>query len=311
MRVLTLLNQDGGTLRTADLDELTTLLEGEFQVHGHEITVKRCEGARIVEEIGRAAKSREIDVLMVGGGDGTVSAAAEALYGTEIALAILPAGTMNLFARTLQIPLALPEAIAALATGVILPVDLATVNGKPYVHQFAVGIHARMVRMRKHMNYGSRLGKIMATTRAAVTSLKRLPLVELQIEVDGEARRIRTPALAISNNMYEDGHIPYADDPRGGVLGVYICEARRPIAVMKLTLDIVRGRWRENPYITVVSAQKVVIDYPAGNKEQRAVRDGELDRLDSHSVVEIQAEALKVVAPHEASYVPAELRPAA
>ncbi|MBB4002466.1 MAG: diacylglycerol kinase family protein [Aurantimonas endophytica] len=303
MKILALLNQDGGTLKTLDLDWLAALIRDEFQVHGHEITVERCKGKAIVDTIRSASERTDIDVLMVGGGDGTVSAAAMALTGKSIALAILPAGTMNLFARTLQIPLDLTEAIAALASGQVLAVDVGTVNGEPFVHQFAVGLHARMVRMREGLTYRSRIGKIIASSRAVFLALKQLPSVELVIEIDGAQQRISSPAVAISNNLYGEGHVPYADDPRGGVLGVYICRVKAPRAVMKLTFDILRGSWRQNPHLEVLTAHKVAFEYNGRHHDKRAVRDGELTRLEPSMLVEIKPQALNVLVPAEASYL--------
>ena len=303
MQIHTILNQDGGTLKTTDLDLFSKLIEDEFRLHGHFATVERVEGAGVEAAIALAAEREDIDVLLVGGGDGTVSSAAGALMNHKVALGILPAGTMNLFARTLQIPQSIEAAVAALADGTIIEVDIATVNGTPFIHQFAVGMHARMVRMREKFDYGSRFGKMFATTKALVATLRRLPIVEAEIDIDGETRRIRTPALAVSNNVYGDGHLPFADDPRGGKLGVYIIETRDVRAVARLTLDILVGGWRRNSSLKVYAAKKVVIDYRGRDHRHRAVCDGELRDLDAQSVVEIHAKALRVLVPAEATYL--------
>ena len=303
MQIHTILNQDGGTLKTTDLDRFSALIEDEFQLHGHNATVQRVSGAEIEAAIQAAAAREDIDVLLVGGGDGTVSSAAGALMNHRIALGILPAGTMNLFARTLQIPQAIEAAVAALADGRIVAVDIATVNGKPFIHQFAVGMHARMVRMREKYAYGSRIGKMFATTRALIATLKSLPMVDAEIDIDGKMRRIRSPALAISNNIYGEGHLPFADEPRGGKLGVYICETRDVRAVGRLTLDIMFGAWRSNPSLKLYTARKVVVDYRGSHRKGRAVCDGELRDLAAQSVVEIHPEALRVLVPAEATYL--------
>ncbi|TFF23090.1 diacylglycerol kinase [Jiella endophytica] len=303
MRILALLNRDGGTLKTTDLDWLSTLIKDEFSVHGHDISIEICSGKEIVDAIQSAANREGLDILLVGGGDGTVSAAAAALFKRETALAILPAGTMNLFARTLQIPLGLEAAVKALAGGTITPVDVGTVNGKPFIHQFATGLHARMVRFREKIAYGSRIGKMWATTRAIGLAFKRLPKVELVINVDGRAERMQCSAIAISNNLYGPRHLPYADNPKGGELGVYICTERRLSRVAKLTLDIFTGSWRQNPDLIVKSARKVDLAHRGKPRSNRAVRDGELEVLDDLSQVELHPLALNVLVPAEASYL--------
>lgn len=304
MKIHAILNSSGGTLKTTDLGLLRQLIRDEFALHGHEIEVEVVEGAKVGTSIDTASRRPDLDVLLVGGGDGTVSGAAAALMGKDIALAILPAGTMNLFARTLQIPLDLSLAVHALAAGRVTEVDIALVNGEPFVHQFAVGLHARMVRTRERYDYASRVGKMWATTRAIASTVRSLPMVRLQIEVDGRLETIESAAVAISNNIYGEGHMPYADDPRGGLLGLYICRTRDSLATARLAVDMLRGAWRDNPALTVTAAKKVRIEHDSGPIEDRAVRDGELVRLDPVSEIEIGEKALKVLVPAEASFLP-------
>ena len=171
MDVHVILNRTGGTLRTTNLDLLTALIRDEFTLHGHRVEIEVVDGHDIAHAIGQVAARTDIDVLMVGGGDGTVSCAAGAVAGTDIALAILPAGTMNLYARTLQIPLELAAAVNALASGIVVDVDIAMVNDKPFVHQFAVGVHARMVRMREKFDYASRVGKTVSYTHLTLPTI--------------------------------------------------------------------------------------------------------------------------------------------
>lgn len=302
MKILALLNRDGGSLKTAAMEPLVAEMRDEFAVHGHDISVETFSGDDIVAAIEAAAKRDDLDVLIVGGGDGTVSAATAVLVDGRIALGILPAGTMNLFARTLQVPLDMSSAIKALAAGEIVTVDYASVNGRPFTHQFAVGLHARMVRLREKLSYGSRIGKMMATARAVYMALRRLPMVDIEIEIDGVPQTIRTPAVAISSNVYGEGHIPFADDPVGGLLGVYICTETRPGAVYRLTFDIMMGSWRTNPSLVVKTAKRVVLDYNGKHRKKRAVSDGELIDIEEHSVVEIHPKGLRVLAPVDATY---------
>ncbi|WP_426763901.1 lipid kinase [Pseudarthrobacter sp. 1G09] len=80
------------------------------------------------------------DLVVVGGGDGTVSFAAGRLAGTGTVLGVLPLGTANDLARTLEIPNALPAACAALADGKVVDIDLGRVNGQPFLNVASVGL---------------------------------------------------------------------------------------------------------------------------------------------------------------------------
>ena len=98
MHFIAVLNRDGGTLRTTDLDAFARRMTEALEKAGHRLDVESVAGPEIEAALAKAAASRA-DVVLAGGGDGTVSAAAAVLMGKKKALAILPAGTMNLFAR--------------------------------------------------------------------------------------------------------------------------------------------------------------------------------------------------------------------
>ncbi|MCQ8780950.1 diacylglycerol/lipid kinase family protein [Mangrovibrevibacter kandeliae] len=303
MKVVTILNRDGGTLRTTDLDWLQQLIRDEFSLHGHTVEIKVVAGAELPRTLREVADREDIDCLLVGGGDGTVSFAASLTAGTPIALAILPAGTMNLFARSLQIPMDLRRAVAALAGGRLARVDHATANGAPFVHQLAVGLHARMVRFRERFHYGTRLGKILATTRAVLLAIRRPPSFDVELEVDGQVRRLRTPGVAISNNVYGDGHLPFADDPQGGALGIYVCESHDPRSIARLTFDIAMGSWRRNPCLTVYESREVTLTYNGKRLHKRMIKDGEIENLYRVTRIRLEAGALRVVVPADATYL--------
>ncbi|WP_163167258.1 lipid kinase [Arthrobacter sp. Alg241-R88] len=80
------------------------------------------------------------DLVVVGGGDGTVSYAAGRLAGTGIVLGVLPLGTANDLARTLEIPNDLAGACAALADGKVVDIDLGRANGQPFLNVASVGL---------------------------------------------------------------------------------------------------------------------------------------------------------------------------
>lgn len=80
------------------------------------------------------------DLVVVGGGDGTVSYAAGRVAGTNVALGVLPLGTANDFARTLEIPNNLAEACATIADGKVVDIDLGRANGQPFLNVASAGL---------------------------------------------------------------------------------------------------------------------------------------------------------------------------
>jgi YegS/Rv2252/BmrU family lipid kinase len=80
------------------------------------------------------------DLVVVGGGDGTVSCAAGRVAGTDVVLGVLPLGTANDLARTLEIPTNLAKACAAVADGKVVDIDLGRANGQPFLNVASVGL---------------------------------------------------------------------------------------------------------------------------------------------------------------------------
>ena len=96
-------------------------------------------GAELVEAIDRVVAD-EPDVLVVGGGDGTVSCAASRVAGTGTVLAVLPLGTANDFARTLEIPSDVDAAVRSVLSGEVVDVDLGRVDGHAFVNVASLGL---------------------------------------------------------------------------------------------------------------------------------------------------------------------------
>ena len=247
-----------------------------------------------------AAGREGVDALLVGGGDGTISAAAGIAYETGVPLAILPAGTMNLFARALGVPLDLTEALEALAAGEVGAVDIATANGRPFVHQFGVGIHARLVRIREGMVYRSRLGKMLASLRAIAAAVVRPPVFEAELHSARGLEKRRVSGIAVSNNRVGDGHIPYADRLDEGVLGVYVAAPMSTLDVEGLTIGVLFGTWRSSPMVSESEVKAVTLRFPKRKRSAKAVIDGELVQLEPTTDLAIHPGALRVILPRPA-----------
>ena len=94
MRIVAILNRDGGTLRSLDVEEFGERACRTFEEAGHACSVRVVSGGDLVEALEEAAADDGTDAILAGGGDGTISAAAAVLAGTDKALAVLPAGPL-------------------------------------------------------------------------------------------------------------------------------------------------------------------------------------------------------------------------
>jgi diacylglycerol kinase family enzyme len=118
----------------------------EMRPRGLELVHAPTERSRHAIEIAREFAARGVDLVVVYGGDGTVSEAAWGLTGTGIPLAVLPGGTSNVLARELSIPLAIDRAKELLWTGVPRRVRILTANDRPFLLWAGAGLDARIMR---------------------------------------------------------------------------------------------------------------------------------------------------------------------
>lgn len=299
MRFIGVLNRDGGTFRTLDLEAFVTRANASFEQAGHSFESRVVSGDELIDALRQAAD--DADVLLAGGGDGTISAAAAIAYRKGVPLAVLPAGTMNLFARSLGLPLDLDAAVEALAGGEIAGVDIATANGRPFVHQFSVGFHAKLVKLRETLSYNSRWGKMLASCRAFFGVITRPPNFSIEILTEHGLTRRRTSGVAVSNNPFGEGHVPHADALDAGVLGIYVAKPLSAGAALKLVLGVMTGRWSSLPELVQDEARLAVLRFPHRKSSALAVIDGELVALQPRIELAIHPGALKVLLPKAAA----------
>jgi YegS/Rv2252/BmrU family lipid kinase len=298
MQIALILNRDAGTLKTLDADAVADELAEIFRAAGHEVTTHVTEGKGAEASIRAGAK--EAEVIVVGGGDGTIASASAIAAETGVALGILPLGTMNFFARSLAIPTDMKEAAAALAGGEVRAVDIARVNERYFIHTVALGLHPTMVAEREKLPYGSRIGKMIGSARAFV-HVVRHPR-RFFVSIEGERGRVeqRTAGVVISNNPLGKGHMPYADTLDEGVLGVYVTTARGWLQLVRVTLSAALGAAEDHPLVTYLRTPKVTVRLGRHDHVPTSL-DGELVRLRGPLEVESVAGGLKVLAPKAGS----------
>ena len=103
------------------------------------IEAKRCKTAESMERAVRQAL-KKAPMVVVGGGDGSLSSMVDHFIGTDVVFAFLPLGTANSFARTVGMPLDLDGAIDVIATGEPRKIDLGCINGDYFLNAAAMGL---------------------------------------------------------------------------------------------------------------------------------------------------------------------------
>src|SRR5215211_7417701 len=147
--------------------------------------------------------AKDVDCAVVGGGDGTLNAAAFGVIETGLPLGILPLGTANDLARTLEIPPDLDAAAQVIADGHTRKIDLGLVNGEPFFNVASIGLSAELAQelTREMKRRWGRLGYGIA----ALKVLARAEPFRATIASSEGAVRVRTLQIAVGNGRYYGG----------------------------------------------------------------------------------------------------------
>ncbi len=298
MRCAILINRKAGTLVSRGARAVVESLRRQAKAAGATAEIRLLHPASMNAALEAARDDKVYDAVIVGGGDGTISSAAGLFADSGKPLGILPLGTMNLFARSLRIPIDIDTALAALLAATPAAVDLCSVNDRIFTHHVALGLHPTILRKREAMKYRGRLSKIWASLRAYVQTLRRPPTLSIVTKIDGKTSQRRTNTLIVSNNSFIEGlgHLPYAENPQGGHLAIYVATSRNRRDLLRLSSAVALGAWVKNPLLESHVAEEAEIALRKRRHVLASV-DGELIGLASPLRIVCRKGALTALMP--------------
>jgi YegS/Rv2252/BmrU family lipid kinase len=206
--------------------------------------------------------------FVVGGGDGTLSAAARELAGTAAVLGVLPLGTANDFARTLRIPSDLEGAARVIARGRVRRVDVGWTDGHAFLNAASVGVSSEVTR-RVDPALKQRVGTLAYPVAAAGAVAQ--PPFRVRIGVGGRAEELDALQVVVGNGRYHGGGRLVAPRARADdhLLDVYVLvaesEARRPrlrdrlkdvASLARYAVLLLRGRHLDHPRVLHLRAPR-------------------------------------------------------
>jgi len=294
MAVPVLLNRGGGAL-AAD-PSLPDKVEKALRAAGVDAEVELLSGGDCAVRAEAVAK-RGDKLLIVGGGDGTISAAASALVGTETVLGVLPLGTLNHFARDLGIPADLDEAATLIASGKDRLVDVAEMNDRIFINNSAIGLYPLMVRdrdiQRKKLGRSKRLAMIVASIR----TLARFNHQRLTLTVNDQKAQVDTPLLFVGNNDYrlDIGAAGERESLSDGQLFVLVMRKKTRRGLIAASVRALFDRSGRDDMVTLDGVERLRV---ASHRSQLSVSlDGEVVHAKPPLDYRIRKKALRVIAP--------------
>ncbi|KJB89921.1 lipid kinase [Skermanella aerolata KACC 11604] len=290
-RALLLVNRNARAAGTVLDDTIALLDEG-----GIDVREEACPAPDQLAQVIRQ-QSGALDCVIIGGGDGTLNAAAPALVEAGLPLGILPLGTANDLARTLEIP---PDPIGAariIAAGRIRTLDLGEVNGRLFWNVASIGLSAELAReitSETKQRWG-RLGYGIAALRL----LARMRPFTAEISHDGVTERVRTVQIAVGNGRHYGGGMVVEGSarPDDGVLHLYSLEVDHWWKLLALYPAFRQGRHGEWRDVRAFACTEVEVR----TKRRRTINtDGELTES-TPARFRVRPGAIRVYAPHPGS----------
>jgi diacylglycerol kinase family enzyme len=219
-----------------------------------------------------------VDAVLAAGGDGTVSAVASVVAGTRAILGVIPLGTLNHFARDLNIPLDPHEAAMVLVRGKTGRVDVGEVNGRRFINNSSLGLYPSVVRYRESREKTG-WSRLVAFAAGCLVALRRYRFLRLHMEVDGTAYDRRSPFLFVGNNRYEVEGLRLGRRKRldEGKLSLYLSDRTGRLGLVRIAISALTKRLRLRHDFVVLPAQAVIVQ--AHRKRIQVALDGEVMKL--------------------------------
>ncbi|WP_377701184.1 diacylglycerol/lipid kinase family protein [Pseudoduganella sp. UC29_71] len=275
-------------------------LLAKFAAYGYVADITLAQSGEEMIAAAKAAVQAGARLVVAGGGDGTINAVASVLVGTDVAYGVLPLGTLNHFAKDLKIPLDLDQAIAAIATGGHVRVDVGEVNGRIFLNNSSLGLYPDIVRDREKQQSRLGRGKWLAFAWAALTALRRFPFMDVRLSVNGEAHARRTPFVFIGNNEYRMQGLNIGARERidSGMLSLYVAQRPSRLGLVRLAWHALLGTLAQQRDFDVLLATELRIETrKTRNTLIRVATDGEVTVMQAPLSYRMRAGALTVVVP--------------
>lgn len=292
--VAIIVNATAGSGRNAEWAER---IEAEFAEHGVRARVRLANEGGDVRRFAREEAAGNARVVVAAGGDGTVNAVASELVDSETALAVLPLGTLNHFAKDLGMPLDVDGAAAAIANGHSRRVDVGEVNGRIFLNNSSIGVYPEFVRYREQAQHRLGWSKWPAALLATIKAFRNVMFLRLYLDADG-ARAHRDSAFAfVGNNRYrlEGFECAERDCLDAGELSLYVTHRIGRFGLLWLVLRTLAGRLHRAKDFDALTAREIRVD--TAQRVLRVATDGEITLMETPLRYRIRPRALKVVAP--------------
>ena len=293
MKIFCIINSRSGPTGEPFGDNLVTL----FAKHGVKIRIVELDQSKSPKAIVEDAIRQKYHVIVAAGGDGTINAVASAVVGNNaVKFGVIPRGTLNHFARALEIPTDMEKAVETIVAGHVKFIDVGQVNGTIFLNNSSVGLYPSIVRMRENLQH-SGLSKWPVAIWASIRIFSRFRRLSLElVPANGDAIRHDTSMLFVGNNAYEMSFPTLGARPtlESGRVWIMMPKSATRLGLIGNFLKMILGRE------TTADAVTMEVTKLTANSKRRFLKvaiDGEVIQLQSPLKYSIRPKTLQVIIP--------------
>jgi diacylglycerol kinase family enzyme len=291
---------------SVSVEDTKLLLEEGFEAHGVDAHIQIAKNGPNLLRLAKMAAESDAEVIVAGGGDGTISAVAAEVIKAGKVLGVLPLGTLNNFSKDLQIPPDLTEAIRVIVGNHVKKIDVGEVNGQTFINNSSIGLYPRIVRRRVKQQQKLGRGKWAAAAWAAWKVIRFAPLLRVRLMLHNMQFLRKTPFVFVGNNEYEMdffkvGRRAALDE---GELSVYFLRRGGRWGLVMLILRTIFGRLRQAKDFEGINTDEITIQ--TRKKRLWVAFDGEVAQMETPLIYKVIPLALNVIVPAESGAEPAE-----
>lgn len=232
------------------------------------------------------------DAVIAAGGDGTIVRTVPIALQHDIPLGIVPLGTFNDLARSLEIPLDVHEACETIARRIERRIDVGRVNGVHFVNEASIGLSTRIAR-RQTPDVKRRFG-FLGVIVTTLQSMRETRPFFAHVQYGGTSERLRTLQITIANNARFGGVIERQDASLDdGWLDLYSVEVRSWLQAVPLAGKILRRDASPGKGLRTLRARAFQVQT---HRAHHITADGEPAGM-TPATFEVLPQALRVLVP--------------
>ena len=296
MRTTTIINARSGAMCDPAADDLRRPLIERAEAAGDVEIVEPDGLAQAIE----TAIARKPDRILIGGGDGTIKSAAEKLARTEIALGVIPLGTVNRLARDLEIPLDPYDAFDLAVRAAPTAIDMATVNGRYFLNTSCLGVPISIATERERLRRRPLAERIAGYAGILADVARNQRRFDVVVDANAPPHSVRAMSILIANNPFEET-AAFPQKRRSldsGLLALYIARHETGWRLLRSFFGTMLGYWRTDPDLDVHTCPEFVLRSRRG--KVMVLKDGEREEIETPLVYRSHGKALRILLPDAA-----------